>query len=178
MKLQKYIDKIDSIGLSRHHYNDEINYSIFGTRTVANSGIIREFQASSTNKYKLHSRCNLIHGYIDDIDSVKKYLENSAELGIIWAGFVTLMPLNQFCKDNEVCSKGLFSDTDFYRNELWNRFENNKLECQCADYLYVTERGKIIKFYNRIFCNNELNAGQLVFDGEYLRQGFGGEIIY
>lgn len=177
LELLDYIKYIDSIGLSRHHYSDELNYEIFGSKTIASSEDIIRFQEKSTNNYILHGRCNLIKGYIDCKNEMLKYLNNCADLNILWAGFVTLMPLNKFCIDNEVCSNTLISDDNFYRNQLWHRLEEGKVECQCADYLYTSPNGKIITFYNRIFCNNNLYAGQLVFDGQYLRRGFSGEII-
>lgn len=178
LSLIQYQDYIDSIGLSRHHFDDESNKEIFGCNKIATQDDILEFQRHAKNPYLLHSRCNLIKGYIDNTDKIILYLENCSKLDIRWAGFVTLMPLNNFCIDNEVCASDLIKDEVFYRNQLWSRQEAGETVCRCADYLYISDSGKMIKFYNRIFCNCNLSAGQFVYDGQHLRLGFSGEIIY
>ena len=60
----------------------------------------------------------------------------------------------------------------------YERLENGKQMCECGNYVYTNNCGEFCKFYNRYFCNSDLIAGQLVYDGEYLRFGFNGPIIY
>lgn len=182
-ELMQYMNYVDYIALSRHHYDDEKNFEIFGTDTVPTSRDILEFQIEfkynkKRNPYRLNGRCNLIKGYIDSIEEVKKYLEWCASVNMLWIGLVTLMPLNKYCKDNEVLADGLISDPEFLRNQVWKRWEQGSVECQCADYIYTSKNNKLVIFYNRIFCNKDLKAGQLVYDGQNLRLGFSGEIIY
>lgn len=178
-QLLNYEKEINSIGLSRHHYDDKLNQDIFMVRGLPTLRDIEKFQAKANSRFMLHSRCNLIKGYIDSEAQIKSYLDTLGEVGIVWAGFVTLMPLNQYCIDNEVGAQSLIeSSNEFSRNQLWTRYENDKIECKCADYVYCTQTGKMIFFYNRIFCNPNLSAGQLVFNGTDLRLGFGGQAIY
>ena len=118
-----------------------------------------------------------MRGYIDSPDKIATYLEHSMDLGINWFGLVTLIDLNQWCKDNEVVADKLLEDSRFLRNQLWERYEAGKVECRCADYIYV-KNAKLAIFYHRIFCNSALSDGQLVYDGHNLRLGFSGEIIY
>lgn len=179
MSLLEYIEYIDSVGLSRHHYKDELNQEVFKTSKVASYKEISSFQEKVADKCILHGRCNLIKGYIDSTKEIKSYMDFMSRAGIIWYGFVTLMPLNEYCKKSVVLDSELIRECDDFRqNELWHRYEKGKLECQCADYLYCTEDGNIVSFYNRIFCNPDLKDGQLVYDGQYLREGFNGRIIY
>lgn len=176
--LVQYMDKISFIALSRHHWDDEINNSIFKTNSVAQSkDIVKFFEKFGDKHFKLHARCNLIRGYIDTPDKIAQYLDKSLDIGIIWFGLVTLINLNQWCRDNEVVADKLLDDPRFLKNQLWERYENGKIECQCADYLYVNN-AKMAIFYHRIFCNSALSDGQLVYDGQHLRLGFGGKIIY
>lgn len=178
LDLLPYMDTISYIALSRHHWDDSINNSIFGTDTVAQSNDIKRFFDKFGDKhFKLHARCNLMRGYIDSPDKIATYLEHSMDLGINWFGLVTLIDLNQWCKDNEVVADKLLEDSRFLRNQLWERYEAGKVECRCADYIYV-KNAKLAIFYHRIFCNSALSDGQLVYDGHNLRLGFSGEIIY
>lgn len=178
LDLLPHMDTISYIALSRHHWDDSINNSIFGTDTVAQSDDIKRFFDKFGDKhFKLHARCNLMRGYIDSPDKIATYLEHSMDLGINWFGLVTLIDLNQWCRDNEVVADKLLEDSRFLRNQLWERYEAGKVECRCADYIYV-KNAKLAIFYHRIFCNSALSDGQLVYDGHNLRLGFSGEIIY
>jgi hypothetical protein len=60
----------------------------------------------------------------------------------------------------------------------FSRYEDGEKVCECGNYVYSDNKGNFCKFYNRYFSHSDLRAGQLVYDGEYLRYGFGGEIIY
>lgn len=93
------------------------------------------------------------------------------------------MPLNKFCTDNVVLDNQLFDNKRFFLTEDWKRYEPNKngvdeVVCRCNDHIYVTKTGRMVRFYNRIFNNCNLNDGQLVYDGQNLRLGFSGDIIY
>lgn len=183
--IEQSLDVIDDIGLSRHHYDEKLNQSVFGTNTVPKVDDIKRLldKLPACEKYKLNLRCNLIKGYIDTYDKMCEYLEWASSLGIVWIGFVTLMPLNQFCLDNVVLDNTLFDDKRFYLTEDWRRYEPNEngvneLVCRCNDHIYVTKTGTMVRFYNRIFSNCTLNDGQLVYDGQNLRLGFSGDIIF
>lgn len=180
--LFKHENLLDSIGLSCHHYDDNKNIEIFGTKSIATSAEIKSFQNNLKNKALIQMRCNLITGYIDSFDEVKKYLNHALTLGVKDCGFVTLMPLNQFCLEHQVDFAKIIdtNDPSIIKVNYWNRLEENtnKSLCNCANYVYCNEEGNMCKFYSRLFCNANLNEGQLTFDGEYLRLGFGGEIIF
>lgn len=195
LELTNYMQYIDYISLSRHHYDDEKNYEIFRSKQVPSSADIQKFildyrkysKSAVTGKnfgnpYQLNGRCNLIKGYIDSTEEIKNYLDWCGLVGMRWIGLVTLMPLNDYCKTHETCADSLINNVPGFRQtQLWQRIESKGLdssvECRCANYMHNTH-GKLILFYHRIFCNNNLKAGQLVYDGQDLRLGFGGEIIY
>lgn len=182
MQLIKYEDFIDFIGLSRHHYDDKKNADIFKTDSVADASTIKKFQESVHNNKMVQLRCNLITGEIDSYEELIKYLEHAVNIGINDCGFVTLMPLNEFCNTHQVDFPSLIRmNEDLIEVAKWTRLDENDLSkelCQCSNYIYSSKGGKFCRFYRRHFCNCNLNAGQLTYDGEYLRFGFGGEIIY
>lgn len=162
--------KADSIALSRHHYDDKINNEILGFKI--NSEIIKKFK----NKNILHLSCNLIKNYIDSEQEVIKYLEKSSELGVYDVGFVSLMKVNDFCKNNHID----FIDFDFSnfksikQTKIWNHNNN----CRCSNFLYISESdANIVKMYSRYYVNSNNCESTLVYDGENLRLGFNGKII-
>lgn len=172
---------LDSIGLSRHHYNDNINKKIFRTTSIATKDEILEFQSKVENKKLIQLRCNLITGYIDSYEEIIKYLNHAIDLKCSDCGFVTLIPLNDFCKNHQVDFPSLMHESDdVIEIAKWSRLDENLTEtlCQCSNYIYQNENGEFCRFYRRHFCRCDLNEGQLVYDGKNLRYGFGGEIIF
>lgn len=174
-KLIKYENYINSIALSRHHYDNSRNKQIFGC-DVPNDGDIEYFQNSVNNKDLLHLSCNLIKGEIEKHSDIKHYLNHCARIGVFDVGFVTLMKANSYCEENQILfDSAITQDSQILRNKVWN----NGDDCRCANFLYIDyNTAKIVKFYARYYCNSASNAGQLVFDGKNLKQGFTGPIIY
>lgn len=163
---------IDSIAMSRHHYDDAKNNEILGFNAPS-----KEMIAAFPNKNVLHLSCNLVRGYIDSEEEVIKYLEFCNEVGVDDVGLVSLMGVNDYCKEHFKD----FNDFDFseYKNMLRNRTWNNKDCCRCANYLYASNsNANIVKMYSRYYVKPHDVEGQLVFDGQYLKTGFNGEIIY
>ena len=72
------LDCLDNIALSRHSIDDLENQKIFGTTVVPNLEVIKDFP----EKEKLHLSCNLIKGYVDSNEKIKKYLEKCSEIGV------------------------------------------------------------------------------------------------
>ena len=173
---------ITNISISHHHYDDQKNYEIFNTKNIASNNDILMFQEKNDKKSMTQIRCNLIKGYIDNYYELKRFLDEMIKLKCSDCGFVTLMPLNEYCKNHQINFIDLInkSDDDIIKVNYWHRFENdlNSEVCQCANYIYNNDQGQTCKFYSRLFCNASLIDGQLTYDGQYLRLGFGGQIIY
>ena len=166
----------DSISLSRHHYDDETNNDILGFNSIS-SRIIKVIQTLFwKQKDKLHLSCNLIKGYIDSEQEVYKYLEHASKLKIFDVGLVSLMKINDFCKNNFIDIYDLKLDKkNIFNTKTWN-FENS---CSCKNYLYIPEKGgnEAVKLYHRCFHLTHEVSNTLVFDGENLKIGFDGETL-
>jgi len=182
-KIIKYQDFLDNVGLSRHHYQDNKNYEIFRDTSIASGEDIKEMMSciDDSNKWKMQLRCNLINGYICNYDAMIKYLEHAIELGVHDCGFVTLAPNNKFCVEHQIDFNSLVKISEnLIKTNGWKRLDDNNHEsvyCECANYMYSNKVGEICKFYARLFCNNDNIDSILVYDGQYLRHGFGGRII-
>lgn len=179
-EMLKYENILDSIGLSHHHYKDDLNYEIFGTRNVANNSDIKLFQNSVKNKHLVQLRCNAIKGYIDNVYELKNYLDTAISLNCYDCGFVTLMPLNNYCIEHQINFDNLLNSDilNILKVREYTRYEKGKPVCLCNNYVYNDSHGHFCKFYKRLFCTCDLVAGQLVYDGKNLRLGFGGDVIY
>lgn len=159
----------DSISVSLHHYDLKILSYIYGVEipngTLAFDGI---------DMNKVNASCNLIKGYIDSSIEVERMLQFAISLGIPRLGFVSLMKINDYCKEHYVD----FDDIDFssiphlYFTETRNRGAN----CKCSNYLY-NHNCKIMEVYMRNYANPNYCESSLMYDGEYLRQGFHDENI-
>lgn len=173
------INFFDSIALSRHHYNDDINNSIFKTNTI-NSSILHSI--IKNNQDIFHFSCNLINGYISNSQEIYKYLNYCNSMNVYDVGFVGLMKINNYCKSNFVdfnLSK-LAKDHIFKDKLFLIQKRNNKNICQCFNYMFLPSENfkKPIKIYSRcVLEQNNDYCNSLVFDGEHLRIGFAGKVI-
>ena len=168
----------DYIQLSRHHYDDEINDGIFKTKTPS-SKIIREISKLQTHPHQIQFRCNLIKGKIDSKEEVFKYLEWTNSVNINDVGLVSLMPINDYSKENFIYFhiKELIGD-NFMLTKRWERHGGG---CECFNYVYMPPenqfRRPIRVYHKNTFKPNDITE-TLVFDGQNVRLGFEGEIIY
>lgn len=152
------IDKVNGIHISRHHYDDEINNDFFGISTATNSDI--EYMMNKLdNKKLLRLNCLLMKNYINNIKEVSNYLETAANLGIFRVGFVSLMKVNDFSKENFI------NFNDIFRDLPSNYCKTDKLNdlniCECENGVYLSNNGDIVEYYARM--TKELNC-------EYARQ--------
>lgn len=170
-----YLDGIaeyfDSIALSRHFFTDEKNMEIFGTTDIATERDIKRFK----HKEKIHISCNIQKGFIDNPKKIIAFLEHVSSMGVSDVGFVTLMKVNEYSKEHFVD----FADIDFNLKRMFTTKEwNYETYCRCRNYIYVPMQGvPFVRIYSRYYCDPTFSASTLVYDGENLRVGFGGDII-
>jgi len=170
------LDGIDSISLSRHHYNEKTNMEIFKVGALDQLPLNSELQKDFKNKDKIHLSCNLIKGHIDSFDEMCKYLDWAGSLKIHDVGFVTLMKVNDYCREHHVDFRDIISENN--RLMIYQTWKNKDL-CSCSNYVYnPTTSDQLVKVYAR-YNHDYLkgNESNLVFDGAHLRNGFYGDIV-
>jgi len=168
------VNRVDCLSLSRHHYDDDKNDEIFGVNIIDNEEI-KDIQSKIKRKSILNLTCNLINGYIDNSEDVKKYLDIYSSFGIQIVGFVSLMPINDFCNENFVDFNKLG-----LRDKLFIKTKDYTYKdiCKCNNYLYISEySGEVVRVYYKNTYRPELTPVVLTYDGQYLRKGFDGDII-
>ncbi len=161
----------DSISMSLHHYDARRLAELYGCELPA--GML---QLDGVDKQKVNFSCNLIKGYIDSKEEVKRMLDLTLDAGIRRIGFVALMPVNDYCKEHFVD----IDDIPFAHipHVYFTRSRDRGADCKCSNYLYNRD-AKVLEIYMRNYANPRYCESSLVFDGEYLRQGFSARnIIY
>lgn len=164
-------ERFDSISVSLHHYDarrlSEIYHCRISENALAFDGIDMD---------KVNISCNLIKGYIDRPQEAHRMLDLAIDLGILRIGFVGLMPVNDYCKQHFVDLEEIHIES--IPHVYFTKSKNRGADCKCSNYLYNRD-GKILEIYMRNYMNPSYCESSLVFDGEYLRQGFhSNNIIY
>lgn len=179
MDVLDYNCLFDYVALSRHHHLDKNNNEIFKTKNVPTAETIIKFTEELERKHIMMLRCNLITNQIDNYDKIKEYMDYFLDGDIHKFSFVTLMPNNEFCNTHQVDFNNLIKDKpELHKTRQLTRIEDGKYYCRCSNYVYQNDKGQLGTFYSRDFCHNHIKDSTLVYDGKYLRYGFGGEIIY
>ena len=106
LRLQRLFDdpiheEFAQIHISRHHWDDKINDEIFNS-TTPTAEQLAWAQSVTKNKYQIQLSCNLIKGYMDTKEKMYQYLEWVNSLKINHVGFVSLMPVNEYSKENYI----------------------------------------------------------------------------
>lgn len=165
------IERWDSISISLHHFEIKRLSELYGCPISSSA-----FDFDGIDKQRLNVSCNLIKGYVDSLDTIGRMLDFVLDLGIPRIGFVALMKINDYCKKH-------FIDIDKFNLEdiphvYFTKSMNRGANCKCSNYLYNRDT-KVLEIYMRNYSNPFYCESSLVFDGEFLRQGFhDNNIIY
>ena len=154
----------DSISMSLHHYDLSKLSELYGC-VIPN----KAFDFEGIDRQRLNASCNLIKGYIDSPEKASKMLDFALELGLPRIGFVALMKVNAFCQDHFVDLEDIHLDT--LPHVYFTKSMDRGSDCKCSNYLY-NKNLKILEIYMRNYANPRYCESSLVYDGEYLRQGF------
>jgi pyruvate-formate lyase-activating enzyme len=161
----------DSISVSLHHYDTRKLSELYGCKIPESS-----FCFDGINRKKLNTSCNLIRGYIDCTEEAHRMLDYTLSLGITRIGFVALMKINDYCKNHFVDLEEIHLDE--IPHVYFIKSMNRGKDCKCSNYQYNHDL-KILEVYMRNYANPNYCESSLVYDGEYLRQGFQSDnIIY
>ena len=152
------LSRLEGIHISRHHYDDSINDQQFGVKT-ATLAEIQDLFNSTSNKQLIRLNCLLIRGLINNLKEVKNYLEYASQVGVFRVGFVSLMPTNQYCKDNYIDFNNVFQDFDSNFLSTHHFYDSNI--CECCNGIYLGKNGNLVEYYARM--TKELNC-------DYMRQ--------
>lgn len=174
----KDVNKLESIHISRHHYNDKVNQEIFESSRVASTDDILGLQDGLDDKRIVNINTMVMKDYIDTLGEIKKMLNYVGNVGVYKNGFVSLMKCNDYAKDHFINFNEIFSNLDeqffsahhFYCQDY----------CECVDGVFLTDRNRLVEYYARMVkdCNCPYTT-QLVYTSDNrVTAGFGKKLLY
>ena len=137
---------VDTIHISRHHYDDEKNRSYFGIPVATGAEIAETVDIVKDPKLFVFN-CLLLKGGMDSKEECIKFLEFAGKIGVPKVGFITPMVVNGYTEKNRVSYTEVFDRNDS-RILFTTGFKDFDL-CRCQDGVYLTESGKLVEFYGR-----------------------------
>ena len=154
----------DSISMSLHHYDMSRLSELYGCR-IPETALCFD----GIDVQKLNASCNLVKGYIDSPEEAARMLDFAIDLGLPRIGFVALMKVNDFCREHFVDLEDI--QLDSIPHVYFTKSMSRGSDCKCSNYLYNKDL-KVLEIYMRNYSNRYYCESSLVYDGEYLRQGF------
>ena len=137
---------VDTIHISRHHYDDEKNRAYFGIPVATGEEIAKITDIVKDPKLFVFN-CLLLKGGIDSKEECIRFLEFAGKTGVPKVGFITPMVVNGYTEKNRISYTKVFD-----RNEPRTLFTTGYRDfesCRCQDGVYLTDSGKLVEFYGR-----------------------------
>lgn len=172
------VNQLESIHISRHHYDDSMNQEIFRTNQIATTDDILFLQEFLDDKKIININTMVMKQYIDSLEEIKKMLDYVGNIGIYKNGFVSLMKCNNYSKDHFINFNDIFSNLDdnFFRG---HHFYNHQY-CECCDGLYLTKNNKLVEFYARMVKDicNPFTTSLVYTSNNQVTEGFSSKVLY
>lgn len=170
-KIRKYLF-IDTIHISRHHYDDDINRRYFNL-DVPTEAELTEIVGSVKDKRLFVFNCLLLKDGIGTKEEAKKFMEFADRVRVPKVGFVTVMPINPYTEMNRVSYMEVLDskDPDILFRKCFKDYEY----CHCTDGIYAASSGRIVHFYGREteFGGPDFARGLVYTSDNELRTGYG-----
>lgn len=172
-----HVNDLESIHISKHHYDDSINYEIFGSTKVASTDDIMYLQDFLDDKRIININTLVMKDYINNLEEIKKMLDYVGKINVYKNGFVSLMKCNDYSKEQFINFNDIFNnlDNNFF---LGHHFYSEEY-CECVDGVYLSKYNDLVEFYARMVKNCECPyTTQLVYTSDNkLTAGFGKKIL-
>ena len=172
------VNNLESIHISRHHYDDDKNREIFKSHTIATTDDIMFLQEKLQDKQILNINTLVMKKYIENLDEIKKMLNYVGDTGVYKNGFVSLMKCNSFSQEHFINFNDIFKNLD--SNFLVAHHFYSSEYCECIDGVYTSENAKLVEFYARMVkeCSCPYTT-QLVYTSDNkVTAGFGKKVLF
>ncbi len=161
----------DSISVSLHHYDHKKLEEIYGISFQKDV-----FNFKGIDMMKVNASCNLIKGYIDSTEEAHHMMDFCLDHGFTRLGFVGLMNVNDFCRERMISLDTL--QLSKVPHCYFTESKHRGPDCRCSNYQY-NRHLRVLDVYMRHYVNPHYCKSSLLYDGQYLRQGFhDNNIIY
>ena len=178
LKKIKDLEHIETIHLSRHHYDDNVNRELFGNiKNIPDKESLKNIIGSVSYKDIFVLNCILLKDYINSPEEAHKFMDFAIDIGAPKVGFMTCSQVNGYAKEQSIPYEAVIKEDD--PALLFTRGFFDYDYCHCSDGVYSSEDGRIVEFYGKstkmedyAYCRG------LVYDADdHLKDGFGGNII-
>ena len=172
------VNNLESIHISRHHYDDSVNREIFKTNDIASTSEILYLQDFLEDKKIININTMVMKGYIDSLEEIKKMLNYVGDLGVYKNGFVSLMKCNQYSIDHFINFNDIFNhlDSNFFNGHHFY----NKYFCECVDGVYLTYNKKLVEYYARMVkeCKPCETSSLVYTTDNKVTEGFSDKVLF
>lgn len=171
LKFKEIYNIVDEVNLSKHHYINDKNDEIMKIKTPD----LKTFYENNVLE-KVKINCVFQKNYIDSFQELINLLNFLGTFDIKELRSISLLPLTKKCKTNYVNLSKIMKECEIFLNDgyLYDSY-GNKNFCKCFEHVYITNEGKFIKnTLRQTYCIEDIPdcTRQLVFDGQYLYDGF------
>lgn len=165
--------EITELHISRHHYDNVKNQSVFEVATPSLEQI--KLTIEKINNEVIFN-CVLQKDLIDKVHEVKKYLDVVSLIGVNRVQFISMMPLTKYYNENYVDPTLIIKE--FY-DTTNDGYLYDKDICECFNLMYISSQGipieVSIKHNKQHLCSY---TRQFVYTANNsLITGFGGQTI-
>ena len=167
---------LDAIHISRHHWDDARNETIFGC-PMPPAGELRNTIRETACPDLFVFNCMLLRSGISTPEDAHRYLDFALECGAGKVSFITPSPVNRITAGQQVSYDDVLKDDD--PSLLFTRSYQDFSRCRCRDGVYVSPGGRLIRFYGRCTGGSDPGCcnGLVIEPDGTLRTGFRGRII-
>lgn len=172
----KTLEHINKIHISRHHYDDEVNNSIFGKNMIS-SNDIKQIAVSVPNQNMFVYNCMLLRDFINSTGEAHRFMDFAIDTCVKKVAFMSCVPVNEYAKKQFVHFDDIFKKND--STILYtNRFYDYSF-CRCISGIYLSPKAISESFYAR-YTNTQgcdYLRGFVYEADSTLRSDFSGDII-
>ena len=172
----RHLSYLETIHISRHHYDDARNRALFGGGPVPAGQELKEAMATVSYPDLFVFNCLLLRDAIHSPDEAHRFLDFAIETGAPKVGFMTCMPCNEYAREQSIPYEDVIRRDDPCL--LFTRHFYDHEACHCSDGVYLSPDGRLIEFYGRSTAQKYAYCRGLSYEPDnHLRAGFGGEIL-
>ena len=167
---------LETIHISRHHYDDGRNRAFFGGGPVPDGARLREIVSTVSYRDLFVFNCMLLRDGINSPEEAHRFMDFALETGVPKVGFMTCMPCNDYAREQSIPYEAVIRRED--PALLFTRHFYDHEACHCSDGVYLSPRGELEEFYGRSTAQYYAYCRGLSFEEDNrLHAGFGGEIL-
>ena len=171
------LEYIEAIHISRHHYDDAANRSLFGGAAVPDGSRLKEIIGTVSFRDLFVLNCMLLKDHINSPEEAHRFLDFAIDVGAPKVGFMTCTPVNGYARTQSIPFESVIREDD--PSLLFTRGFFDYEFCHCRDGVYVSPAGELVEFYGRSTNNDgcDYSRGLLYDSDDHLWDAFGGNVI-